>query len=223
MPILHSSGVMMPGQLGPIRPGLRSAESALDRDHVQHRHAFGNADHQGDLGGDRFEDRIGRKRRRDIDHRGVSPCLLHRLGNGIKDRKIEMARSALARRNAADHLGPVGMACSEWKVPCAPVKPWQMTFVFLSTRNGHYFASFTALTIFSAASARLSAEMIGSPGLSHDFLAQFHVRALKANNQWHVQMHLAGSGNNALGNHITPHDATEDVDEDAPRHWDRTG
>src|SRR5262245_65897199 len=25
------------------------------------------------------------------------------------------------------------MACSEWKVPCAPVKPWQMTLVFLST------------------------------------------------------------------------------------------
>jgi hypothetical protein len=26
------------------------------------------------------------------------------------------------------------MACSEWKVPFLPVKPWQMTLVFLSMR-----------------------------------------------------------------------------------------
>src|SRR5882762_3384776 len=26
------------------------------------------------------------------------------------------------------------MACSEWKVPWFPVKPWQITLVFLSTR-----------------------------------------------------------------------------------------
>ncbi len=29
---------------------------------------------------------------------------------------------------------PYSMACSEWKVPCEPVKPWQMTFVLLSIR-----------------------------------------------------------------------------------------
>ena len=29
-------------------------------------------------------------------------------------------------------LVPYAMACSLWKVPCFPVKPWQMTLVFLS-------------------------------------------------------------------------------------------
>ena len=28
---------------------------------------------------------------------------------------------------------PYAMHCSEWKVPCLPVKPWQITLVFLST------------------------------------------------------------------------------------------
>src|SRR3954470_11074582 len=30
---------------------------------------------------------------------------------------------------------PYAIACSEWNVPCAPVKPWQMTLVFLSMRT----------------------------------------------------------------------------------------
>src|SRR6476469_418709 len=29
---------------------------------------------------------------------------------------------------------PYAIACSEWKVPFLPVKPWQMTLVFLSMR-----------------------------------------------------------------------------------------
>jgi hypothetical protein len=30
---------------------------------------------------------------------------------------------------------PYAMACSLWNVPCAPVKPWQMTRVFASTNT----------------------------------------------------------------------------------------
>jgi hypothetical protein len=38
------------------------------------------------------------------------------------------------------------MACSEWNVPFLPVKPWQMTLVFLSIRmdigaSGYTFMS----------------------------------------------------------------------------------
>src|ERR1051325_6644498 len=32
-------------------------------------------------------------------------------------------------------LVPYAIACSEWKVPFLPVKPWQMTLVFLSIRT----------------------------------------------------------------------------------------
>ena len=29
---------------------------------------------------------------------------------------------------------PYFIACSEWKVPCEPVKPWQRSYVFLLTK-----------------------------------------------------------------------------------------
>ena len=42
MPILHSSGVMTPGQFGPISVTLLRAHDVVDADHVEHRHAFGD-------------------------------------------------------------------------------------------------------------------------------------------------------------------------------------
>jgi hypothetical protein len=47
MPILHSPGVMTPGQFGPISRDFRAAEQrALHLHHVEHRNAFGDADDQ---------------------------------------------------------------------------------------------------------------------------------------------------------------------------------
>src|SRR3546814_20657627 len=39
--------------------GLRARERALDLDHVEHRAAIGDADHQRDIGVDRFPDPVG--------------------------------------------------------------------------------------------------------------------------------------------------------------------
>ena len=45
MPILHSPGVMMPGQFGPIRRDVRMPFSAFfTAHHVEDRNAFGDAD-----------------------------------------------------------------------------------------------------------------------------------------------------------------------------------
>jgi hypothetical protein len=57
MPILHSSGVMTPGQFGPIRRDFDLSSTRLDLDHVEHRNAFGDADDERDLGVDGFDDR----------------------------------------------------------------------------------------------------------------------------------------------------------------------
>jgi len=45
-----------------------------------------------------------------------------------------MLLAAAARRHAPDQLGAVGEALLEWKLPCLPVKPWQMTRVRLLIR-----------------------------------------------------------------------------------------
>ena len=58
---------------------------------------------------------------------------------------------------------PYLSACSEWKVPCEPVNPWQITLVFLSTKIDIYFI---ALTIFFAASFKSDADNILRPDSS---------------------------------------------------------
>ena len=50
------------------------------------------------------------------------------------------------------------------KVPCVPVKPWQITFVFLFTNTDIYLI---ASTIFFAASSKFSAEINFNPELSN--------------------------------------------------------
>ena len=76
MPILQASGVMTPGQFGPIRIERRAFERALHLHHVEHRDALGDADDELELGVDRLEDRVGRERRRHVDRGGGGAGLL---------------------------------------------------------------------------------------------------------------------------------------------------
>ena len=118
MPILHSPGVMMPGQFGPISRDFEPHEHALDLDHVADRNALGDADDQLDAGVGRF---AGSRRPRTAAARRSTLAFgagrLHRFGDGIEDRQAEMRRAALAGRDAADHLGAIVDACSAWNVP----------------------------------------------------------------------------------------------------------
>ena len=71
------------------------------------------------------------------------------------------------------------------------------------------------MTIFSAASARLSAAMIGRFDFARISLPSSHVGALQPHHQRHRQLHLARRRHHALGDHVAAHDAAEDVDQDA--------
>ena len=87
MPILHSSGVMTPGQFGPTsRLPLRRTTS-IGPDHVEHGHALGDRDDGLDPGVDGLEDRVGRERRRHEDHRGIGPGRLDRLDHRVENRQ----------------------------------------------------------------------------------------------------------------------------------------
>ena len=108
MPILHSPGVMHARAVRPDQARLRADERALDLHHVQHRDALGDADDQRDLGVDRLADRIRGAGRRHIDHAGSAPVLARASATVSNTGRPEMRRAALARRDAAHHLGAVG-------------------------------------------------------------------------------------------------------------------
>ena len=108
MPILHSPGVMTPGQLGPIRRDLEPEQRALDLDHVEHGNAFGDADDQRDFRVDRFQDRVGGKGRRHIDHAGGAARRGLGLAHRVEHGQAQMRGAAFAGRGAAHHLGAVG-------------------------------------------------------------------------------------------------------------------
>jgi hypothetical protein len=125
MPILHSPGVITPGQFGPTRrPSGWPFSNVLDAHHVQHRDALGDADDDLDAGVGRFQDRVGGERRRHVDHRRIGAGGGDGLGDGVEHRQAEVGGAALARGDAADDLGAVVSICCAWKVPCEPVKPW---------------------------------------------------------------------------------------------------
>ena len=102
-------------------------------------------------------------------------------------------------------------------MPFLPVKPWQMTLVFLSISIGHVRVrpSFTASTIFCAASSRSSAGMTLRPDVGDDRLAELDVGAFEAHDQRHFEADFLDRGDHAFGDHVAFHDAAEDIDQNA--------
>src|SRR6185312_2189920 len=158
------------GTVGADQPALRAAERALHRHHVEHGNSFGDADDERHAGIDRLEDGVGREGRRHIDGGGRSAGLAHRLADRVEDRKVEMLAAAFAGRHAADHLGPVGDRLLGMEGALGAGETLADHLGVGIDQDGHQAASFTALTTFSAASARLSAERMGRPDSLNIFL-----------------------------------------------------
>jgi hypothetical protein len=89
MPILHSPGVSTPGQ-------------------VEHRNALGDGNDQRHFGVNRFHDGRSGELRRHVDHRRIGAGPLHRFRDRVEHRQADVGAAAFARRDAADHLRPVG-------------------------------------------------------------------------------------------------------------------
>ena len=113
MPILHSPGVMTPGQLGPISRVAELASAALTRTMSLTGHALGDAHDQLDAGVGRLEDGIRGARRRHVDHAGGGAGRAHRVLHRVEHRQAEVPLAAAPGRDAADQLGAVGEAASE--------------------------------------------------------------------------------------------------------------
>ena len=138
MPILISSGVMTPGQFGPSSSVLLALHAVARADHVAHRDAFGDADHEIELGVDRFVDRRGGERRRHVDHRdGRAGRLLRLLAPSVDRDAFEvLARPSSGSRRRRSSSLPFAYSrhMRVWNCPVLPVMPCVMTLVFLSTR-----------------------------------------------------------------------------------------
>ncbi len=79
----------------------------IDANHVQRRHTLGNGYDRLEPCIQRFQDSIGRKGRRDENHRGVCPGFLDGLFNGIEHGQSFNGLPTFARRHSANHLGAV--------------------------------------------------------------------------------------------------------------------
>ena len=109
MPILHSPGVITPGQLGPISLTLGfSARKRFHLHHVEHGNTFGDGvDHANARLGS-FHDRVSRERWRNENHRRIRARCLHRFVHSVEDgQAVGIFGAALAGRDAADHFGAV--------------------------------------------------------------------------------------------------------------------
>src|ERR1700761_2093782 len=84
-----------------------------------------------------------------------------------------MLRSAFAGRDAAHHLGAVGDRLFGMEGALGAGEALADDFGVAIDEDRHQAASFTALVILAAASARLSAERIGRPDSSRIFLPSF--------------------------------------------------
>ena len=97
--------------------GIACLDLFVDANHVEHGHPFGDRRDDSNAGIDCFENRIGGERWRNENHRRIGAGLLDRLFDGIKNGDPFDVLAALARRDAADHLGAVVAAAQRVKRP----------------------------------------------------------------------------------------------------------
>ena len=124
-------------------------------------------------------------------------------------------RAALAGRHAADHLGAVGDRLLGVEGALAPVMPWQMTLVFLSTRMDISAASFTAVDDLLGGIVEVVGGDDVEPDLARILLAELDIGAFEAHHQRHLEADLLHRRDDAFGDDVASHDAAEDVDQDA--------
>src|SRR6266702_74893 len=169
-----------PGAVGADELRPPALHPVLGADHVAHRDALGDADHQVEVRLHRLVDRRGGERRRHVDHRDIRAGLLLRFLHRGENRDAFVGFTGLLRVDARDvaipavgvflsHLGvePPGLAGDA-------LRHHPGIFVDEDSHQLFPFAAFdpplAAATTFCAASAMLLPEMIGSPDSARIFL-----------------------------------------------------
>ena len=171
MPILHSPGVITPGQLGPISRDFEPDSARLTLTMSSTGMPSVMQTISGISGVDRFQDRVGGEGRRHIDRasrRRRSSSL--RLAHRVEHRQAQMRGAAFAGRDAADHLGAVGDGLLGMEGALVAGEALADDLGVLVDEDGHYFVPFTALTIFCGGVGEIVGGDDGQADLARIFL-----------------------------------------------------
>src|SRR6267143_1680577 len=153
---------------GAVRPDEQRSpalHAVLGADHVAHRDAFGDADHQVQVRVDRLVDRRGGERGWNVDHGDRRAGGLFRIFHRTVDRNAIEILARLPGIDAGDIAIPaVGVVAPRPRVELAGLAGDALRHHprVLVDQDAHFFA-FAAATTFCAASAMFFAEMIGRP------------------------------------------------------------
>src|SRR5665213_125503 len=137
-------------------------EVAFYRHHVLCRYAIGNDADEPQACVRRLHEAVSGKRRRNKGKTRIRAGRLYRLLDRIKHRSIKMTLSALAGRDAAYYVGAVGKHFAGVKSRLFSSESLNDDSRGRVDQNAHA-ALRAAATAFAAASARLSAVIIGKP------------------------------------------------------------
>eukprot|EP00657_Telonema_sp_P-1_P008998 TRINITY_DN3190_c0_g1_i1.p1 TRINITY_DN3190_c0_g1~~TRINITY_DN3190_c0_g1_i1.p1 ORF type:complete len:164 (-),score=55.51 TRINITY_DN3190_c0_g1_i1:107-598(-) len=118
--------------------------------HIENRNTLSDTYYELDLSIDRFKNRICRERRRHIDHGSVAASAVFRFTNRVENRQVKVLLPAFTRCNTTNHLRAVCNCLLRVEGTLRAGEALADNLGIFSYENGHYAASFTALTTFSA-------------------------------------------------------------------------
>src|SRR4051812_10860803 len=132
---------------------VRALQVCVDPQHVVHRNALGDRDHELAAGVGGLEDRICGERRRHEDHRRVGACLCHAVVEGVEHRRALHVLAALAGRDAADQVGAVVLVVETVEAALTAGQAGDSELRVLAYEDAHRASS----TTFAAASSMVCA------------------------------------------------------------------
>ena len=194
MPILHSPGVMTPGQLGPIRRAPVRCQRGLDPQHVQHRDALGDADDQ--TRSRRRPPPGWRRRRRAAARRSCwrsAPVASTAWRTVLNTGRFRWVWPPRPGRDAADQLGAVGQALLGMECGLLAGEALAQDLGVAVDQDAHVYSQRRVQCQlkpwpppFCAASSRSSAAMIDKPRIREQLPALRRVGALQAHHHRHL-------------------------------------
>src|SRR4051812_41407278 len=98
-------------------------------------------------------------------------------------------------------------------MPWQRTRVWSLTRMLIEVSLGGTFGKSSGLDGrhgLLGGLAQVVRRSDGKPGALEDGLALLHVGALEPHDERHLEVHLLGRGDHALGDDVTLHDSTED-------------